>query len=272
MKLAVVGRGKVGRTLGRAASAAGLELRLHAARSELPEMSVDLVVVAVRDAQIASVAARLSRGRPREPDSPPLAVVHCAGPLGPEALAPLAGPGVALGVMHPVISFVDDGGTLEGAAVISGDREAIGLASRLARVIGLRPVVVGDDLDRGLYHAALALAANGAAALAAVASELTRAAGIPPEEVSALIGPLLVSVGRNVERLGAVAALSGPVRRGSVSTVEAHLARLSAVAPDRLPLYRALATAQLVLARAAGEASDDDLAAIEASLAAPPVK
>jgi predicted short-subunit dehydrogenase-like oxidoreductase (DUF2520 family) len=210
------------------------------------------VVIATRDETITAIATRLVI----DGDA---AVVHCAGALGPEALAPLRRPGVSLGVMHPAISMVDDG-DLAGAVVISGDPAACDQARSFATAIGLAVVMAGD-LDRPLYHAAMALVANGGAALAAAATDLAERAGL--EDASQVIGPLLVSVGRNVERLGARPALSGPVRRGSVATVRAHLERIATAAPQHLALYRALVRAQLPLARRVGEAASDQLEAIE---------
>jgi predicted short-subunit dehydrogenase-like oxidoreductase (DUF2520 family) len=252
VKTAIVGCGKVGGALARATRAAGLEVETFSGRKPPPVLRADLVVIATRDETITPTAARMTI----DGDA---AVVHCAGALGPEALAPLRRPGVSLGVMHPAISLVDDGDLL-GGVVISGDPAACDRARSFATAIGLA-VVMAEDLDRPLYHAAMALVANGGAALAAAASDLAARAGL--EAASQVIGPLLVSVGRNVERLGAGAALSGPVRRGSVATIRAHLEQIALVAPEHLALYRALVRAQLPLARSLGEATPSQLEAIE---------
>jgi predicted short-subunit dehydrogenase-like oxidoreductase (DUF2520 family) len=39
--------------------------------------------------------------------------------------------------------------------------------------------------------------------------------------------------------------LTGPIARGDRTTVEAHLAELSARAPDLIPMYQALAAATM---------------------------
>lgn len=259
MKVAIVGQGKVGRSLARAArtartvGAAGVVVQSHPARGALAPLDVDLVVIAARDEAIGRVAAKVATAG---------AVVHCAGALGPEVLAPLRRQGIAVGVMHPAISMVDDT-AIAGTVVLSGDPSAVARARTFAERLGLA-AVVADEVDRPLYHAAMALAANGAAALVASAERLAIAAGLDRDEARKVLGPLLVSVGHNVARLGAEAALSGPVRRGSVATVRAHLDRIAALAPDQLPLYRAMVRAQLPLARQIGEASEGDLDAIAA--------
>jgi predicted short-subunit dehydrogenase-like oxidoreductase (DUF2520 family) len=117
----------------------------------------------------------------------------------------------------------------------------------------MRPRTI-RGLDTTLYHAAAGLVANGAAALAAVGVELLAAAGAPRVVAAAMLGPLLRSVSENVQALGLPEALTGPVRRGDVVSVQSHLATLQAKLPEALPLYVASIEAQLPLARAIGDA------------------
>ncbi|MBA3258849.1 MAG: DUF2520 domain-containing protein, partial [Gemmatimonadales bacterium] len=74
------------------------------------------------------------------------------------------------------------------------------------------------------------------------------AAGVPAEVAGRLYLPLIRGAAGNLE-LGPAAALTGPVRRGDVRTVEAHLAALES--EDR-ELYRLLGLAALRLARQSG--------------------
>jgi len=57
---------------------------------------------------------------------------------------------------------------------------------------------------------------------------------------------------RGSSERGAVAALSGPVRRGDADVVKAHVQSLGKLLPDALPAYRALMLRALELAVAAG--------------------
>jgi hypothetical protein len=57
------------------------------------------------------------------------------------------------------------------------------------------------------------------------------------------------------------------VRRGDAAGVEKHLAVLDAKLPEAVRLYLAAAEAQLPLARAIGDASEESLAAVGAVLA-----
>jgi predicted short-subunit dehydrogenase-like oxidoreductase (DUF2520 family) len=256
----VLGAGKVGRGLTRALRAKSVKVTLRAARKALPRrIDASLVIVAVRDRDVRSLAERLvgvvaSRA----------AVVHVAGALDAEALAPLRGACAGVAQMHPMLSFASTASTPSldrGNLLVRGDTVAVARARELGRRLGMVPRTI-RDLDAVAYHAAAGLVANGAAALAALGAELLGLAGVPEVTAPKLLGPLLRSVADNVETLGFPDALTGPIRRGDAVALERHLATLKAKMPRALPLYLASAKAQLPLARAMGEGSPEGYEAI----------
>lgn len=263
----MLGAGKVGRGLTRTLRTKGVKVTLRASRRTLPR-SIDaaIVVVAVRDGEVRTLAERLvgivARGS---------VVVHVAGALDAEALAPLRRSCAGVAQMHPMIAFASTQfppSLAKGSMLIRGDSAAVARARRLARVLGMVPHNIGP-LDAVAYHAAAGLVANGAAALAALGAELLVVAGIPRAMAPKLLGPLLRSVGDNVEALGFPHALTGPVRRGDALALERHLATLKEKIPGALPLYVASARAQLPLARALGEGPSEGYEAIARVLSVP---
>jgi predicted short-subunit dehydrogenase-like oxidoreductase (DUF2520 family) len=245
LDVVVLGRGKVGRTLGLALRRAGVRVRLAAGRTGTPRPN-EVVLLAVPDAAIVGVAKRLAlcavKARPRS-------VLHCAGALGPEVLAPLADVAIPVAQFHPLASFARPFGTaLAGVhARIAGDRRAMAAGRRICRVLGMVPLE--GPVDPAAYHAAAALVSNGAVALVAAAIELLGSSGLHPRVAARALGPLLRTTARNVETLGLPEALTGPVRRGDAHTVAQHLAILERRAPEALPLYRELVSRQLLVAR-----------------------
>lgn len=267
LRVYVFGAGKVGRALASALKKGGAAVTLRARRRGFPRRAprADLVVLAVRDGELAGLADELAGYGAGSFG----AVVHCAGALGPEALASLRAIGASVGQLHPLISLAGGRGGVRGAfAHVGGDAAACALARRAARLAGMRPFTA-EGLDFTLYHAAAALLANGAAALAAAAAEGMTRAGVDASEAPAMLSVLLESVGRNLRELGLPQALTGPVRRGDGAAVAAHRRVLSDKAPELSRLYRALAIAQLPLARHLGEASPAAFDAIEAQLREP---
>jgi predicted short-subunit dehydrogenase-like oxidoreductase (DUF2520 family) len=265
----VFGAGKVGAGLTRAMRAVGLDVTLRPQRRGLPKRPIDadLVVLAIRDRDLASTAEAIAQDRLLKLGARKVvAVVHCAGALGPSVLAALRAPGVAVAQMHPMISFATPAFTpslARGQLHVDGDPAAMRLARALGKRLGMTPRTIAE-LDHVAYHAAAGLVANGAAALVAAGIDLLERAGVEREQGAAMMGPLLRSVAENVDHLGMPAALTGPVRRGDAVGIERHLATLTTLAPDLVPLYLAAARVQLPLARVLGEGPREGFDAIAA--------
>lgn len=246
--IAILGRGRLGRALAAALRAAGLSAELvpSAAADRLRRPA--LVVLAVPDRAIPSVASalapRVARGT---------IVLHCAGALDTAPLAACKQAGAAVGVMHPLVSFADarKPPSLEGTCfLLAGDRRAVAAARSIAVELGARPIAA--RIHGPAYHAAAALAANGAAALAAHAVRVLASLGLRERDAARAIGALLRTVGDNVASVGLPGALTGPVVRGDDATVRAHREALGELDPRALAAYDAMAPSILSLARAQG--------------------
>ncbi len=264
----IYGAGKVGAGLSRALRAKGAHVTLRAARKGLPRRRIDadVIILALRDRDLPMAAAALvGRGLVGHRA---VAIVHCAGALGPEVLAAARVPRVSVAQMHPMISFASAAFTpslARGQLHVDGDPAAVKAARAIGKLLGMTPRTV-QGLDRIAYHAAAGLVANGAAALAAGGVAILGKAGVDKRTAAAMLGPLLRSVAENVERLGLPEALTGPVRRGDAAGVGKHLDTLARIAPELLPFYVAAARVQIPLARALGDAPSQSFDAIEARL------
>jgi predicted short-subunit dehydrogenase-like oxidoreductase (DUF2520 family) len=261
----VFGAGKVGVGLARLLRRAGCRVTLRPQRKGLParRLEADVVILAVRDRDVTPTAALLVEGA--LVGHRPASVFHCAGALGPEALAPARGPKVAVAQLHPMISFADKEATpslLRGQLHVDGDAAAVRAGRRLGTILGMSARTI-PGLDRVAYHAAAGLVANGAAALAAGGVDLLEKAGVKRDVAAAMLGPLLRSVAENVERLGLPEALTGPVRRGDAVGLGRHLETLGRLSPQLVPFYQAAARIQLPLARALGDAPAASFDALE---------
>lgn len=247
--IVIVGRGRVGRGLARALEEAGAAPRLVAGRGRAPRLARgEVAILATPDPALSEVEARLAAHVERG-----AVVLHCSGMMAPGALAACRAAGASVGAMHPLASFADPGRPprLAGTSfVVAGDRRAVSAARRVAKLVGAR--VVARSVHGPAYHAAAALSANGAAALAAVAVRVLRAVGLERREAERAIGALLRTVGENVERVGVPRALSGPVIRGDAEAVRVHREALGAVDGEAREAYDAVAPAILACATAAG--------------------
>ena len=259
LAIGVVGAGRLGSALTAALQAGGytrltvasrhptharaLATRLGADATEAAALVApcDLVFLAVPDAAIAPLAARL-------PWRPGQAVVHCSGALGLEVLtAAAATGGLRHGCLHPLQTFAAGTPAPEAPGLFRGivcgveaDDEALGsLLEAIARDLEARPIRL-EGVDRALYHAAAVLVSNDLVALVAAAGRVWILAGLPAAGAPEALGPLLRAAAANVATEPLAQALTGPVARGDVATVQQHLRALEAE-PDLRELYRRLA-------------------------------
>jgi len=247
VNIAIIGRGRVGRGLARALRRAGHKPRLLDSRRTPRAREAEVIIVAVSDDAIDEVAEKLAPSL-----RPGAVVVHCAGSLGPQVLAPCAEAGASVGVMHPLVSFptADAVPNLEGTTfVIDGHRRAITAAKKVAGAVGAHTLTAG--IHGPAYHAAAALLANGSAALAAVSVDLLERLGVDVDDAEIAVAALLRSVADNVETIGVPEALTGPVARGDAATVRGHRAALRRF-PRALATYEAIGPMILRVAREAG--------------------
>jgi predicted short-subunit dehydrogenase-like oxidoreductase (DUF2520 family) len=210
---------------------------------EVPEIlsESDVVIISVRDERIREVVDRLVRERKLRPNQ---ILLHTSGAnAAGDILGAARGQVKALGTLHPLVSFADPRLAAEGLRTVAfgleGDPLARRVAGKLVALLGARSVVL-ESKDLPLYHAGAVLVSNYVVALADLGRGLLIEAGVPAAEALPALIPLLTSVVQNLAQVGLPGALTGPVERGDVSSVERHLAVLRARAPQVVELYRLL--------------------------------
>jgi predicted short-subunit dehydrogenase-like oxidoreductase (DUF2520 family) len=280
----IIGAGAVGTALGVALSRAGWPIHAVASRDagrrerftglvegtrafvepQALVEEVELIILAVPDDAIAPMAAgiRMYGGQ---------AMIHTSGALGAEVLQPAMAAGTQIGAFHPLVAFADTEravAALHGATVaIEGDDQLATLLSTMAERIGATAVRLAPG-SKAAYHAAAVLAAGGFVALLDAIAELAVVAGLDEAGALAIYGPLIEGTLGNARALGIRAALTGPMTRGDVGTLEAHLAAMAAHAPGALDLYAAAARREIVLARERGALAPETAEAMTAAIAA----
>ena len=230
LTLNIIGPGRLGKSLARLAQASGQYQiggvysrsfcgpavdfigagRVCSALEQLPE--ADLFLLAVPDAAIAGVAAELAASGVVRPGN---IVFHASGVSESTLLQPLAASGAYLASLHPAFSFADPALAVK---TFTGTLCALAL--------GGKPFALRDG-GKAAYHASLTMAANYLVTLADLSVRTAREAGISDEIAQSLVLNLMQQTLSNIKALGPAAALTGPVVRGDLSTVETHLAALT---------------------------------------------
>lgn len=206
------------------------------------------VIAAVPDAAIGAAAQALRGGCAA-------AVLHTCGARGPSALAPLPDQGVSCATFHPLQTFASPARGVEllpGSAFgVCGAGAARDWALELCAELSGAPVVVAEK-NLALYHAAAVAAGNYAVGLVDVAAMLMEQAGVERESALQALAPLVRASVENALIMGPEAALTGPIERGDISTVESHLESLRAAPAHAEAVYRALGRQLAGIARRKG--------------------
>lgn len=287
----IISAGKVGSVLGAALRAAGHAVVGVYAHSEasreradalLPDVPVldvptiversELVLLAVPDDQLPGLVEGLGKLGAWQPGQ---LVVHTAGRFGTDVLEPVrAAGGIGLAI-HPSMTFtglsLDLQRLTDCSFGVTAAAPVLPIAQALVVEMGAEPVVIAEA-DRPLYHAALAHGSNHVMTLMGQSMQLLHKIGV--EQPDRMLGPLVRATVDNALASGEN-ALTGPVARGDVSTVSAHVAALTELAgPDAAPSagsdlldgYRALGRLTAQRAAASGRIDEETYRAVLTAL------
>ena len=201
--------------------------------------AADVCVLAVPDGAVAKAVELIEEDLDAH-----TALVHCSGAL-PLAVFKDAKAKRPFGSFHPLAAVSDPRDDLAGHAVAlaSTDKSLGATLWKMALALRLSPVEV-PETGRAAYHAGAVLSAGLLVALADVAVSALEEAGLERDTALRALLPLMRSALRGVEARGLERGLTGPVVRGDVGVVQAHL---DALPPEIGAVYRLLSRRALRL-------------------------
>lgn len=256
LRWAIIGAGRVGKTLGLLARRLGIEvvstwnrsaeaakgaeallstrMSRHEPLADIADELIadaDVVWVTVVDSAIEQTARQLAAATRADQ-----LVLHTSGSLGSGILTD-AGIASPVGSLHPLQAITDPQRAVDALANVAwsveGDAPVVGYAKWLMAKIGVEPAEI-DSSKKTLYHASAVTTANLLVALMDAAFQMGEAAGMSREEARAMMLPLARSCVENLERQDTGEALSGPAARGDQETIDRHLAALEALGDAEL--------------------------------------
>ena len=258
--ISIIGAGRVGSTLGRRLHQLGWRIGAVVTRSAASSrkavraigagrplahlsrevLAADVVLLATPDAALGPVARSLAQLGGRECRGK--IILHTSGALDRNVLAPLARRGAATGSLHPMQTFSGRATPrLQGVIfAVEGDNRAQRVAQQIGRALGGIAVAI-DGSSKPAYHAAGALVAGHALALAEAAVRILMRIGFSRRRALQTLLPLMRQMLDNFERLGPQAAWTGPVARGDYLTVAKHFRALRRYPREIQRAYAALA-------------------------------
>jgi predicted short-subunit dehydrogenase-like oxidoreductase (DUF2520 family) len=185
----------------------------------------DLVILAVPDSDIKMAAENLAAKQAFKKGQ---IVCHTSGFLPAGILVSLKLFGVYTLSLHPFVSISQklQAARLSGAYfALEGDALAVEQAKELVAALDGFSITVKPQ-DKPLYHAAGAMASYLAVALWLGAEQALIKAGADQESAGQMVAGMLRSLEENVKQSGLAGALTGPIMRGDLATVQGHLQAL----------------------------------------------
>ncbi len=247
LKVRIIGPGRVGRTLalrhrqldhqvelcGRSAGnwqqwAKDLNISTSIGGGELGD--VDIVLLCVDDASLPDlIEERASQWRDLLHRDQPLLIAHTSGRHGLWVFDSLAPANAAVqhgfGALHPIHPFANpktSATQLDQVFVTAATLGCTDLSRALVNQWGCRWIPMPATANRQRYHLALSLAANHVTGVLARAESLLRDA-TTLEAAQAIVHTLAQSAVQAYGEHGAEQALTGPMVRGDLETLQAHL-------------------------------------------------
>jgi predicted short-subunit dehydrogenase-like oxidoreductase (DUF2520 family) len=264
MKIGIIGAGKVGTSLATILKKKGFhivavsdtaETSLKTAEKYLgkdvlyTQNNIDVVnaseaiAITTQDRVIQDVAAEINTKADRLDGK---LIFFTSGADPSSILQPLDKKGAFLGSLHPLQTFPDIDsaiGVLQDTCIfIEGDKDAIPILRHLGDHIGAKVYVIAGK-DKVLYHLSAVFVCNLLSALFYSSKGLMEKINIDFEPFLPIIRATL----KNIESKGPLAALTGPIVRGDVKTVKAHLASIEDMELHK-KVYKALSEVAVQMA------------------------
>jgi predicted short-subunit dehydrogenase-like oxidoreductase (DUF2520 family) len=264
MKIGIIGTGKVGTSLAAVLKSKGFHI---AAVSDMAEASLknaerylgknvlytqnntdvvaaaDAIAITTQDSFIQGVAAEINAKVERLDRK---LIFHTSGADPSSVLIPLNEKGAFLGSLHPLQTFPDIDsaiGVLQDTCIfVEGDKDAVPLLRHLGDHIGAKVYTIAGK-DKVLYHLSAVFVCNLLSALFCSGQGLMEKINIDFEPFL----PIIRATVYNIENKGPLASLTGPIVRGDVKTVKAHLASIDDMELHK-KVYKALSEVAVQMA------------------------
>jgi predicted short-subunit dehydrogenase-like oxidoreductase (DUF2520 family) len=269
--LTIIGGGNVGKTLGRlwrsnqtfiiqdvlsrtlesAQRAVAFIEAGHAVDDYTKTRPADIYMIVTPDDRIASCCDELARTGHLSEET---VVFHCSGALPSTELQSAIQQGASVASIHPIRSFASPNQVIQNFfgtyCGIEGDHRALDILAKAFSAIGAEMVPIKAD-SKTLYHSGAVFACNYLTTLLDVAQQAYTHSGIPKQVALKLMEPLVRETIDNIFHVGPEQALSGPIARGDMLTVEKQQHAVSAWDKQYGDLYEQFAklTAELAARR-----------------------
>lgn len=262
IKIGIIGAGRVGSTLAivlkrnnfkvRIASRSRMSAERAAKISGVNATSIeeavensDFIFLSVPDAEIVNIATKIAPIVKNEQ-----VIAHLSGAIPSSVINFLNAETMSI---HPLKSFTNPevaADTISGTLfAVEGNKKALAKVEKIVKAIGGKFIVIKTE-DKPLYHIAAVLVSNYPVTLFHIAKLIFTSIGFSKDNSTKALLNLLAGTMKNIETVGTPNALTGPIERGDISTIQIHLEAIED--PFLLSIYKTVGSATLNVAEEKG--------------------
>jgi len=227
--------------------------------------NAELIFITTPDDAIAPVVSQVKW-------HPGQSVVHCSGADSVDILQPARELGAQVGAFHPLQTFASPQQAMENIPgstfALEAEEPLLSTLKDMAAALDGHWVELKAN-DKVLYHTAAVFACNYMVTLVKLATDLWQTFGVPPQQATRALLPLLRGTLNNIETIGIPNCLTGPIARGDIGTINKHLDALNQTAPHLLSTYRELGRQTIPIAIAKGRINKSQAQELKAILEQP---
>lgn len=240
IRIGFIGAGKVGFSFGRYLHDKGIQVsgyysknpnssreaaaftntKFYLSSEELVENS-DAIFVTTPDSEIPKVWETL-----KELSIKDKLICHCSGALSSEIFSDISKLGAYSYSLHPMFALSDKYNSYkkfnEAFFTLEGDALCMEKVINLLKQLGNSYKVINKE-DKSLYHLAAVMSSNLVVGLVNCGFNYLNMCGFEEKEALAALKPLILNNINCILEEGTIKSLTGPLERGDLSTIKAHL-------------------------------------------------
>jgi predicted short-subunit dehydrogenase-like oxidoreductase (DUF2520 family) len=215
-----------------------------------------IILISVQDDQLSGITKQICG---LSIDFSQKVFVHTSGVYSSQILALLKKQGAQIASAHPIYSFV--GNDLSKVSLsgvyfdVEGDMGAIQRLTSVFQRAGINPIEITADQKLAI-HIASVFYSNYFVGLTQIAQEVLHRSKIPKENLWKPFQPLIQSTLQNLSSYPLHEALSGPIKRGDIHTIESHLKFLDTNFPEAKSIYCQIANSLIQLTSLSNDQKD----------------
>ncbi len=241
--ITIIGLGRLGNALSFALEKASYTNVDRYSKGKKIKQLNDWVFITTPDSEIVKVVSELALNFK---DLTGKQVFHSSGTISSSVLSELEKLGAKTACFHPLASITSKTASFEGIYFdVEGEEEAVSKLELLAEDLGAKSIRVSPK-EKELLHVSAVIASNYLVSLADIAIQVSGSSNIPQKTLMDALLPLMKSSLDNLKELSPSEALTGPISRGDVQTVQRHV-KLLENEEELLNVYKKLGLLTLEL-------------------------